>query len=1403
MCRGCVFLSCRVLRWSGLCDSGITVNTRGRDCRCASGSAHHAGWVKMCRAAEPMNRLCASDISQPPPPTRARLRKHFQRRSHSAASLSLSRSTYRRLPPSSPHSGHVGFAPKIPLPTDVSAGNIAPLAGEGLLCPELELHKQCSFYVSSGLKSGGQATGPARPIHLCETGLAAKRETQPPTAVGERLIHRASKHLVKDLKSNGNRRKLLVTGGKKKKKKLTWNSTHLVNKFREVAQADVVHDVPATNKHANVKKSFASANTVSKLTRNSNKRVNVSSGRRAAVCFFHGHPSKQPTQQDRTEHINSAQLKAITGLIDIPLPPPLNPHPAILSRDRGADCRRFREVSVVCLIEGSRGTFINLVSKIILIIIIHTIYYLLSSNHEGQLGPRWLGGYPARLPPRRTGFNSRPGNSRGIAPGDAAGCRVFFGDIQFPPHLHSGAAPFSHYFTLIGSRYLFLTATRISPPNSTAPTRKACSARRCSSLLCIGNIEKGGKLCGLYETYFSAPYKYRIDIDAENVDPCRLDSYPQLLATCRCRILGANQSPYHVPQMLDGGSYRANDMATPAVETVKRILDNSSPTTWCIIPATSHRRGCEPDSIPGGVTPGFSHVGIVPSDSAARQVFSGISCFSRPCIPALFHAYLTLIGSQDLDLAKTCADLRKEHTLQTKAGWVLSRHHAHHKHHFTALQNGRKGFFKALYPKNIRVRSTQNNPKDALDVRVSINPTVPALLGTKRGKNALCSLCVSGWRQHSVSPRGDNIQHDGGGGKGSTTALRREAPPPLAVSNDVLNGGGGKKRYRRQAMSDDEADYCQPLEMTWLMKRWKGEGATTLPASSRDRSGTRRGTNSRTTLAKRGTRIREVPCSIPGTAIPPGEYWDSSLPQDMAENLLGCCVCSDLAVAMTRYTSKQMSCDTCDMSYALSITKIKHKIYNAGCGENFINAIWRSLLPLEEEVICNVLSTLGTMRKTGSGYLPARLQKELPIQRCLARVKLWARYERGGGTCDTPGMAAGIHFDCRRELLVGGRGKFRAGGREGEGARNTFNFHGLSGSANLPIYLATTYLPNCLLQHRDVTSDEQLRFSSQGEDSGDNPNGGNGISPRKPADHRPRPARFAQCDNPPGIEPGSDMVGGEHPNRSATTALKQPRSNTAAGGHMPSLNEQGRTKGGGGGDEVVRLNQEHFSPPLSDGEIFNSHSFLAIFHSPFSYSRSALARPTCAGRHYSFDFQARTPPPPPKSPRPSHALSLFLQGTFQKYGQRLPPGIIFFKDNAIPGAYRNRAGRCQWSAGFLGDLPFPPPFHSGAAPYSPRFTSFGSRDLDVKSRPTLFSHCLATVKRDILSGNHGKAIKRWQACDGGNTARRYGLSGASRLRGFQLTWAPETMSPGDKRKSAEGDATEAPILKEDKGVGST
>ncbi|KAJ8873565.1 hypothetical protein PR048_024383 [Dryococelus australis] len=47
-------------------------------------------------------------------------------------------------------------------------------------------------------------------------------------------------------------------------------------------------------------------------------------------------------------------------------------------------------------------------------------------------------------------------------------------------------------------------------------------------------------------------------------------------------------------------------------------------------------------------------------------------------------------------------------------------------------------------------------------------------------------------------------------------------------------------------------------------------------------------------------------------------------------------------------------------------------------------------------------------------------------------------------------------------------------------------------------------------------------------------------------------------------------------------------------------------------------------------------------------------------------------------------------------------------------------------ARLLGDFPFPPPLHSRATTYSPRFTLIGSQDLDVKSRPNLFTHSFMT-----------------------------------------------------------------------------
>ncbi|KAJ8882672.1 hypothetical protein PR048_014484 [Dryococelus australis] len=60
----------------------------------------------------------------------------------------------------------------------------------------------------------------------------------------------------------------------------------------------------------------------------------------------------------------------------------------------------------------------------------------------------------------------------------------------------------------------------------------------------------------------------------------------------------------------------------------------------------SHLGG--PGSIPSGVAPRFSHVGVVLDDAAGRRTFTWISRFPRPCIPALLHTHLTSpLSAQD------------------------------------------------------------------------------------------------------------------------------------------------------------------------------------------------------------------------------------------------------------------------------------------------------------------------------------------------------------------------------------------------------------------------------------------------------------------------------------------------------------------------------------------------------------------------------------------------------------------------------------------------------------------------------------------------------------------------------------------------------------------------------------
>ncbi|KAJ8889650.1 hypothetical protein PR048_009150 [Dryococelus australis] len=113
-----------------------------------------------------------------------------------------------------------------------------------------------------------------------------------------------------------------------------------------------------------------------------------------------------------------------------------------------------------------------------------------------------------------------------------------------------------------------------------------------------------------------------------------------------------------------GGECRASWLLRPGFETSFEVLASPAallfvggqrwsthlpPTRLYDMPADISTRGGsevsllashkgELCSIPGRVTPGFSHLGLVPDHADGQRVFSGIS--SSPFIPALLHTHL-------------------------------------------------------------------------------------------------------------------------------------------------------------------------------------------------------------------------------------------------------------------------------------------------------------------------------------------------------------------------------------------------------------------------------------------------------------------------------------------------------------------------------------------------------------------------------------------------------------------------------------------------------------------------------------------------------------------------------------------------------------------------------------------
>ncbi|KAJ8868471.1 hypothetical protein PR048_029999 [Dryococelus australis] len=134
------------------------------------------------------------------------------------------------------------------------------------------------------------------------------------------------------------------------------------------------------------------------------------------------------------------------------------------------------------------------------------------------------------------------------------------------------------------------------------------------------------------------------------VDTARNHDSRRQMGWCCCFIdANVTYSFIYVAALVSGKS-RCASLAI-ASRVVDDYLGVLTPTSYSLLVVRVRGRGGvvvrllasnpdEPGSIPGGISPGLSHVGIVRDDAAGQRVFSGISRFPRLFIPALLHIHL-------------------------------------------------------------------------------------------------------------------------------------------------------------------------------------------------------------------------------------------------------------------------------------------------------------------------------------------------------------------------------------------------------------------------------------------------------------------------------------------------------------------------------------------------------------------------------------------------------------------------------------------------------------------------------------------------------------------------------------------------------------------------------------------
>ncbi|KAJ8880053.1 hypothetical protein PR048_020676 [Dryococelus australis] len=265
-------------------------------------------------------------------------------------------------------------------------------------------------------------------------------------------------------------------------------------------------------------------------------------------------------------------------------------------------------------------------------------------SHAGIVpGLRCLGGYTARLPPGRTGVNPRPGHPRIIACRHRAGAAV-------PGRLHCSPPTWANRGQSQAG----------SPPDY----RMQASCRGCGAwavTLLASHLGEPGSIPGRVTPGLShagivpglrclGGYTARLPPGRTGVNP--RPGHPRIIA-CRHRAGAAVPGRLHCspPTWANRGQSQAGSPPDYRMQASCRGCG-----AWAVTLLASHLG--EPGSIPGRVTPGLSHAGIVPGNAANRRIFLGHLPFPPPLRSGAtrYSPLFTLIGSRDLDATAKLQD---------------------------------------------------------------------------------------------------------------------------------------------------------------------------------------------------------------------------------------------------------------------------------------------------------------------------------------------------------------------------------------------------------------------------------------------------------------------------------------------------------------------------------------------------------------------------------------------------------------------------------------------------------------------------------------------------------------------------------------------------------------------------